>query len=633
MDSITGILKGNKRNHSGVRLIDELMVDIVGGLIPGVLFNFSLMVCFVLPIFIYKYIHPHNYHNIKELLDDHVYLLGGHTPAIGGWFWFAAFLTFLILSYIAGHIFYRADINWVDKQDIKRRKEKKKKTAINEIHDRINNGKTIVEIILDILIEELKSLKTDEATINGLKSSSKDESLIKLLIYINDAINKIDRDDIKGIITDSNADTFDFEKSKKLLKCTLLILFPQSNYRDSIDLNIKKEASYESIINDTLSLTEKHIFYTYLKEVQEITKELSESSVDKTQIEHKNYINYIDIILACYLLLSLQNDSGCSQNNQQSDYPYFEFYKYLLKRNETDLLQYVDWSPAGARTKNKINRMKIDIQLDYPDAYAILNKNESHIRMASSSWYVSRVVFFLSIWVCAAIIFAQLVHLFAVKISIHDLNYYLSCFHKSFLEYAFKLLNELILDIPAALPPALLATLIYYMRHQIEEFIHYQRLREIFFTLYIFHKLNLKKQGQNSYLKQNRQLILLASKDFLCSKVNELCSIQTEFRNNNQNASEMVEQLKAPFYCIWEYYGFGSPDALSSEGYKPYWIVLFKNSPTHYLLNCIELLSSNKIPARKLQDRSNLKEALIKFYLLLIKSYKEQSIYSPGIIF
>ncbi len=38
-DSLFDLMKGTKRSHSGVRLFDELMVDIMGALIPGVLFQ------------------------------------------------------------------------------------------------------------------------------------------------------------------------------------------------------------------------------------------------------------------------------------------------------------------------------------------------------------------------------------------------------------------------------------------------------------------------------------------------------------------------------------------------------------------------------------------------------------------
>ena len=68
-DSLFDLMKGTKRSHSGVRLFDELMVDIMGALIPGVLFNFSLVICFVLPIIIYK-ISSSQPNEIAEFMND-----------------------------------------------------------------------------------------------------------------------------------------------------------------------------------------------------------------------------------------------------------------------------------------------------------------------------------------------------------------------------------------------------------------------------------------------------------------------------------------------------------------------------------------------------------------------------------
>lgn len=503
INDTSDFLIGNRRDHSGVRLVDELMVDIMGGLIPGVLFISSLLVCIVLPIIIYEYIKPYEYTIVKDAIDNHFLITGGTTSSFGGWFWFAAFLTFLIISYIAGHIFYRSDINMVDKQDIERRKNKNADIINKEIHKIENQGKTIIEIIQELLLSELNVLVTDDTILRKLNhGDDQDEEQLKdLLDFINKSIRKIKGTKPDEIIKkDSDKIEFNVDSSKILLHYTLQILFPQNHFTQDKEIVFEEKTNYSDIVEGTLSLSEKHVFESYLSEARKMLANSYESELHhndeekkkskkkkETAFNYNKYMAYGEHILACYLLLCLQNDSACSNSGNLSDYPYLEFYKYLIKRNETDLLKYVDWSPAGARTKNKINRMKISIQLDYPDAYAILNKNESHIRMASSSWHVSRFIKVIASY--STIAFLMIAGLFIAK------HFYLVDFDnvkddvmKYFLEHINKVL--------VILPPLLLYWLMKLMNERIEYFIHYQRLREIYFTLFIYHKLDEKMKSQ-----------------------------------------------------------------------------------------------------------------------------------------
>lgn len=441
INEASDFLTGNRRNHSGVRLVDELMVDIMGGLIPGVLFNFSLMVCFVLPIVIFKYIASDKYLLIKDAIDNHIIVTGTSSPLFGGWFWFAAFLTFLILSYIAGHIFYRSDINKTDKEDIKRRvleniDDVKKTIDSSDISSRVN----------ELLYCELKLLYRKDNCFLGLSDI--------------DTETNVEKKELKALLDATNTMISSLSKdSKELLPMSIFVIFPHKNADGKWMFN---ESSIGKIISQELTVAERIIFCDFYKQACDITKR----TIEEGKFEED------EAKLACYLILLLQNETGCSHYDEHRDYPYLNFYKYLLKRNETDLLQHVDWSPASARTKNKINRMKIDIQLDYPDAYAILNKNESHIRMASSSWYVSRFITTMTWW-CSGIICVLL------------LTYWFNT--------GFEVV-KLIKSLSVLLPPCILLILMYNLRHQIEKFIHYQRLREIYFTLYIYHKLEQRKQ-------------------------------------------------------------------------------------------------------------------------------------------
>ena len=482
-NSFSDLIQGNRHNHKAVRLIDELMVDIMGGLIPGVLFNFSLIVCIVLPIVIYKYSDPHGYMVVKDAFNNHILATGSGTPAFGGWFWFAAFLTFLILSYIAGHIFYRSDINIADEHDIKKRIKNNKAEIKKAITHRIRTDKTdVYTIILELLKNELESLNKDlnREDLN-LDRDSNTEDLKSLLAAIGENV---------GII--KNYTPYDEEVIIK----SLFILFPHK-YNNPNTNSLEWgffENSLDNTLKNCLTVEEKQIFDKSYKEAESIISclDLKWDLTDSLPSDASK-IKGLTNLLTCYMILLLQNDSGCSYFRFQKDFPYLNFYKYLLKRNELILLQYVDWSQAGARTKNKINRMKMDIQLDYPDAYAILNKNESHIRMASSSWYVSRFIFKMAIIVCVSIFIIRAIQ-FLFPLRLGNINDILSTITDHWHQTPLKFIEVLFAILPSALPPLLLAILIYNMRNQLTKFIHYQRLREIYFTLYIYHKLEQRKQ-------------------------------------------------------------------------------------------------------------------------------------------
>ncbi len=109
MDKNKNQVEDERYEFNSVKIAHELMVDILGGLIPGALFLFSIILCVVFPIICYA--NPGN--KFGFLMKD------------GDWFWIVAFLSFLILSYVIGHIFYRADIKVPDRMDIRREQMKK----------------------------------------------------------------------------------------------------------------------------------------------------------------------------------------------------------------------------------------------------------------------------------------------------------------------------------------------------------------------------------------------------------------------------------------------------------------------------------------------------------------------------
>ena len=97
----------------------------------------------------------------------------------------------------------------------------------------------------------------------------------------------------------------------------------------------------------------------------------------------------------CFCVLFMQMDAGCASETR-CEFPYVNNYKYLLKRGMYELVEHVDWVTTEGRTKNKINQKKIEIQIFASEAYALINKNESHIRMSSSTWHSTRPLMLLT---------------------------------------------------------------------------------------------------------------------------------------------------------------------------------------------------------------------------------------------
>jgi hypothetical protein len=76
--------------------------------------------------------------------------------------------------------------------------------------------------------------------------------------------------------------------------------------------------------------------------------------------------------------------SGC-------EYPYVNLKGYLQRRGLDTLAQMVPWEPdrAGSRTKNFVNALKNRIEFYYPEKAGVVTRNEAHVRFMSSMWYVS----------------------------------------------------------------------------------------------------------------------------------------------------------------------------------------------------------------------------------------------------
>ena len=143
---------------------------------------------------------------------------------------------------------------------------------------------------------------------------------------------------------------------------------------------------------------------------------------------------------------------------------------------------------------NLINKIKL--QMFAPSSYSILNKNESHIRMASSTWHVADIMMPIVIIMC----FFTL-----IPVAANVVLYYMDVvctlpaqqwIYRDILTHL-RFGTCMLISCVACLFPLGTFILLRYIKCSIVNFIHYQRLREIFHTLYTYNQWE-NKIGKNS---------------------------------------------------------------------------------------------------------------------------------------
>jgi hypothetical protein len=83
----------------------------------------------------------------------------------------------------------------------------------------------------------------------------------------------------------------------------------------------------------------------------------------------------------------------------RAEFPYRRLMRYLVARNMPDLAKMVPWKGQKSlnRSKHYINRIKEWVRCELPNEYDTVARNESHIRMVSSTWYATRTALVLSL--------------------------------------------------------------------------------------------------------------------------------------------------------------------------------------------------------------------------------------------
>ena len=171
----------------------------------------------------------------------------------------------------------------------------------------------------------------------------------------------------------------------------------------------------------------------------------------------------------------LKVELACPSKNN-CEYPFPNLAEYLEQRGLGFLLCFVLWNgKPNFRTKNYINILKVRLRFYFPNRCATIIRNEAHIRLASSTWYVGWGLH----WCCIIATFGLMTSI------VFCLGYSL------WLQSYFGLLEISYIDILNLIAKHLTIVLIIlvvwlgskYVRNKVERFLHYQRLREVVHVL------------------------------------------------------------------------------------------------------------------------------------------------------
>lgn len=159
---------------------------------------------------------------------------------------------------------------------------------------------------------------------------------------------------------------------------------------------------------------------------------------------------------------------------EQCQFPYLYYDKYLERRGFEYLIPFVVWNDnvikrntengKSIRSKCWINLFKTRLMYYHADKCGTIFRNEAHIRMGSSTWYVSK---FLSTFGLLGLV----ISMSSVLLS----RYYTNQFNEFIQAISWYALPLIV--------PSMVAAFSFYFYWRILRFLHYQRLREILIVL------------------------------------------------------------------------------------------------------------------------------------------------------
>jgi hypothetical protein len=186
--------------------------------------------------------------------------------------------------------------------------------------------------------------------------------------------------------------------------------------------------------------------------------------------------------------VGMRKELASDDDDKHCQFPYSYYDIYLEKRGFKYLIPFVVWSEGydkDIRSKCWINLYKTRLMYYHPDKCGTIIRNEAHVRLASSTWYVSKFLFWFGL-------IGFLISIGAVFASV-DLTRHFDSIRASAFWYAIPLIA-----------PAMVSLFAYYFQWSILNFLHYQRLREILAVLDTYYVA----------YRQNSELMELPIEDF-----------------------------------------------------------------------------------------------------------------------
>lgn len=172
-------MNSSKNSDIGTKLMNELMVDIIGAVIPGFLFIIVIAISVGIPCCIYMG---------PTLVDKLVELLRGSG-------WWVLLIIGIIFSYVIGQIFYRADTTLPDSKDVKRQVKALVKRVVKQEYDE-KGLNALIKKQIDVLYNRFKK-REDEELINKFRTLYKACKNCKQ----KESYNRItDKNDLFGVI-------------------------------------------------------------------------------------------------------------------------------------------------------------------------------------------------------------------------------------------------------------------------------------------------------------------------------------------------------------------------------------------------------------------------------------------------
>jgi hypothetical protein len=162
----------------------------------------------------------------------------------------------------------------------------------------------------------------------------------------------------------------------------------------------------------------------------------------------------------------LRREFACDREDE-CQFPYLHLSDYLDRRGLHHMSWFVRWDGVGRenhRSKFYINLLKVRLSIYAPDSYGLIARNEAHVRLMSSTWYMGRTLMKLAKRVTLAYFVVLLALSWCGMVSLWPA------------EHVLEHLRPLI-------PAAVAVGATFLTRRSIEAALHYQRLREILYVV------------------------------------------------------------------------------------------------------------------------------------------------------